>query len=74
MAHAETSLVQEFEEAIDSSIKLLEDHAILINRLYERGLANFDEAIHFHHLNKRLSEKLRKARRAAPQSVVRQAA
>ena len=74
MADAETSFVQDHDEGVESSINLLKDHTILINRLYERGLANFDEAIHFQHLNKRLSEKLRKAHRATPQSFVEQAA
>lgn len=74
MAHAETTFVQDYDEVIESSIKLLKDHTILINRLYERGLANFDDAIHLQHLNKRLSKKLRKAHRAMPQSLVEQAA
>ena len=61
MAYAETNAVEDNGEAVDRIIKLLEDHTILINRLYERGVANFDEAIQFQHLNKRLSRKLRRA-------------
>lgn len=64
MAHTETTSVQEYDDAVVSSIKLLEEHTILINRLYESGFANFDEAIHLQHLNKRLSTKLRRASRA----------
>ena len=60
MAYAETNVVEDNGEAVDRIIKLLEDHTILINRLYERGVANFDEAIQLQHLNKRLSRKLRK--------------
>jgi hypothetical protein len=57
----------------EGNIKLLEDHTILINRMYEHGLADFNDAIHLQHINKRLSKKLRIAHRAKPKSLVQQA-
>lgn len=57
----------------DNTIKLLEEHTNLINRLYEHGLADFNDAIHLRHINKRLSKKIRIAYRSKPKSLVQQA-
>ena len=86
MAHMETKTAQSHREGIDleilekymvkvssNTIKLLEEHTNLINRLYEHGLADFNDAVHLQHINKRLSRKIRIAYRAKPKSLVQQA-
>jgi uncharacterized FlgJ-related protein len=86
MAQVKPKIRQEHYEEIDhiilenymariteNNVKLLEEHTNLINRMYEHGLADFNEAIHLQHINKRLSKKLRIAHRAKPNSLVQQA-
>jgi hypothetical protein len=86
MAQVKSKILQGYDEEIDSEIlenymtkitetnvKLLEEHTNLINRLYKHGLADFNDAIHLQHINKRLSKKLRIAHRAKPKSLVDQA-
>ncbi len=86
MIHVEAKKLQEHDQGIDpetlekymakvaeKSVKLLEEHTKLINELYEHGLADFNDAVHLQHINKRLSRKIRLACHSKPAAFVQQA-
>jgi hypothetical protein len=60
-------------KATEKNINLLKEHTQLVCHLYQHGLAEFNEAIHLQHVNKRLCRELRMAHRAKAPALVQQA-